>query len=89
MVCKKLRDESFMNPNNYDLLFNYDEIPVNVQVENGVSLEKRLQKLMPVDKIIHVDYSSSSHPTNNGFSFLSQLCLKDNNQNLITRVDFI
>lgn len=86
--CKKLRDEAFMNPNNYDIIFDNSEIPVNVQTENGVSLEKRLQKLMPLGKIIHVDANSSSTPTNNGISVLTQLNLRKKNGELIKRVDF-
>lgn len=86
--CKKLRDESFMNPNNYDIIFDNSEIPVNVQTENGVSLEKRLQKLMPLGKIIHVDSNSSSTPTNNGIGVSTQLNLLKKNGELIKRVDF-
>ena len=87
--CRRLRDDAYMNPNNYDLLFDSSEIPVNVQTENSVSLEKRLQKLMPLGKIIHVDSASASAVTNNGISVLSQLNLRKPNGELIKRVDFI
>lgn len=86
--CKKLCDEAFMNPNNYDLIFDNTAIPVNIQTENSRSLEKRLQKLMPLGKIIHVDYSSGSTPANNGVNISPQLNLRDKVGKLITRVDF-
>lgn len=86
--CKKLRDEAFWNPNNYDLIFDNNEIPSNIQAENSVSLEKRLQKLMPLGKIIHVDNVSASTPANNSLNIIGELEYRDKNGNLITRVGF-
>ncbi len=87
--CKRLRDEAFMNPNNYDLIFDDTEIPTNIQTENNKSLEKRLQKIMPLGKIIHVDTVSASTPTNNSVNIIGELKLRDKNNNLITRVGFL
>ncbi|WP_296882094.1 hypothetical protein [uncultured Methanobrevibacter sp.] len=87
--CKKLRNEPFMSPNNYDLEFDSNKIPANIQIEKGVNLEKRLQKLMPLGKIIHVDSASTSTPQNNMISIFSNLNLKKTNGELICEVDFI
>lgn len=89
MNCKKIRNEPFMSPNNYDLKFNTDEIPSNIKIENGAQLEKRLQKLMPLGKIIHVDLNDQKTPRNNMLSIFSHLNLRDHTGELITEVDFI
>ena len=53
--CKVFKDDNEMNPNNYDIYIDTQQIPANIQKENTASLEKRLQKLMPLSKKIHVN----------------------------------
>jgi len=53
--CKYFHHEPYYTPNNYDLDFDYNSIPVNIQPEKGYDLRNRLQKLMPLTKIIHVN----------------------------------
>lgn len=55
--CKHFRHEPYMTPNNYDLYFNPNEIPANINKENAHNLVKRLQKLMPLSKILHVNFN--------------------------------
>lgn len=52
--CKYFRHEPYMTPNNYDISFNPNDIPSNIQPETAVNLQKRLQKLMPLTKYIHL-----------------------------------
>ena len=83
--CKKLRTDPYWTPNNYDLEFDSNLIPTNIPIENGRNLEKRLQKLMPLGKIIHVKHDSSTRPHDNGIRIHSQLQIKSNGS-LITKV---
>lgn len=53
--CKHFRHEPYMTPNNYDLYFNPSEIPANIKRENTPNLIRRLQKLMPLSKYLHVN----------------------------------
>ena len=83
--CKKLRSEPYDNPNNYDIEFDTTQIPANIPVENGRNLEKRLQKLMPLGKIIHVQYNESISPGGNGIRLCSYLQIKTT-ENLLMKV---
>lgn len=58
--CKHFRHEPYMTPNNYDLYFNPAEIPSNIKRENVPNLIRRLQKLMPISKIIHVNLNTDA-----------------------------
>ena len=71
-----------MTPNNYDISFNESEIPVNIPRENGHDLERRLQKLVPLTKFIHLNFEANTLSSNNLVTISSHL--KINN----TRVDF-
>lgn len=63
---KIFRHEPYMTPNNYDIYFDTREIPVNIPVETAGQLERRLQKLMPLTKKIHVNLEEKNlHGTNN------------------------
>lgn len=86
--CKRLRSDPYWTPNNYDIEFDVNKIPSNVQIESGVNLEKRLQKLMPLGKIVHVNFASTTTPQNNMISITPMLNIKTINDELITRVDF-
>lgn len=83
--CKKLRSEPYDNPNNYDIEFDVTQIPVNIPVENGRNLEKRLQKLMPLGKIIHVSQDNSTRPGGNGLKIGTYLNIRKDG-NLIHKV---
>ena len=86
--CKQARSEPYMSPNNYDIEFDANQIPSNVQIESGTNLEKRLQKLMPHGKIVHVSVASTSTPQNNMISITPMMNIRKLNEDLITRVDF-
>ena len=58
--CKYFHHEPYYTPNNYDLFFDYNNIPVNIPVEKAHDLRNRLQKLMPVTKIIHLNMGSET-----------------------------
>lgn len=57
---KYFQNEPYLTPNNYDIYFNKEDIPVNIHKEQDYILEKRLQKLMPLSKFIHLGFESNS-----------------------------
>lgn len=71
--CKRVHHEPYYTPNNYDLTFNPKDIPSNIPVETADELEKRLQKLMPLGKIIHVSLNSLNQLKVNDYSMGSSL----------------
>lgn len=56
--CKYFRHEPFMTPNNYDIYMSPEQIPANIPRENAHNLKKKLQRLMPLGKIIHLNYDT-------------------------------
>lgn len=70
---KYARNEPYMNPNNFDISFNVNDVPSNVEMENGYNLEKRLQKVMPLTKKVHVNIGSSNLHQNNELNISSIL----------------
>lgn len=57
--CKYFRHEPYMTPNNYDIYLSPEEIPANIKKENAYNLKKKLQRLMPLGKIIHLNYDTN------------------------------
>lgn len=63
--CKRFRHEPYYTPNNYDLQFDHNNIPSNIEVESAANLQKRLQRLMPLSKIIHLDMGTQQSSQTN------------------------
>lgn len=80
---KFFQNEPFMTPNNYDLHFNTEDIPKNIPQENGYDLEKRLSKLIPLSKFIHLDFDSGKLNSDNHVIIHSKLRINQK------EVDFI
>lgn len=66
--CKLFRRDPYWTPNNYDLYFDYNNIPVNIKVEKAFDLVRRLQRTMPLTKIIHLNMETETIPRSNGVS---------------------
>ncbi len=83
--CKYFRHEPYMTPNNYDIYLNPSEIPVNIQKENVDDLQRRLQKLMPLSKFIHINFSTDSETMSesNGFDVSTHLKINNMEVNFI------
>ena len=56
--CKYFLHEPYMTPNNYDIYINQSKIPSNIPREDFPNLHLRLQKLMPLGKIIHINFDA-------------------------------
>lgn len=63
--CKIFRHDPYYTPNNYDLQFDHNNIPSNIEVESAANLQKRLQRLMPLSKIIHLDMGTQQSSQTN------------------------
>lgn len=64
--CKYARGKYNITPNDYDLYFDYTNIPPNIPLESASSLYLRLQKLMPLTKILHLHFGThKKEPVNN------------------------
>lgn len=72
-VCKKIHHEPYYTPNNFDLSFDVNKIPSNIEMESAVNLQKRLQKLMPLSKIIHLDLQTDELNKTNHFAVTTKL----------------
>lgn len=60
MACKYARGKYNITPNDYDLTFDYNEIPSNIDMEYAINLSARLQNLMPLTKILHLNLDTKS-----------------------------
>jgi len=83
--CKYFRHEPYMTPNNYDLYISPSEIPPNIKRENVHNLESKLQKLMPLGKIIHINYDTDPEQISESNHCNISTRMKINNK----EVDFI
>lgn len=72
-ACKIFLHEPYMTPNNYDIYFDYAGIPSNIPIENADKLTKRLQKLMPLSKKIHLNLDPESLARKNSIHLLTKL----------------
>lgn len=76
--CKYFHHEPYYTPNNYDVFFDYNSIPVNIPVEKPHDFRNRLQKLMPLTKIIHLNMDSETFKEDNNIHLHTQLKLHYN-----------
>lgn len=74
--CKYFHHEPFYTPNNYDIYFDYNSIPSNIKVESAHDLQKRLQRTMPLTKIIHVNLEKEALPQMNMVHMRTDIRLK-------------
>ena len=72
MPCK-IRTDPNWTPNNYEISFNPNKIPTNIKTENNSSLQKRLQKLLPTSKKIHIKLQTEQLTEHNDFKIHTQL----------------
>lgn len=78
--CKIIKHEPDWTPNNYEISFNPSDIPSNIQTESADSLQKKLQKLMPLSTRIHVNLSTGELSEKNDLEI--HTCLKVNGKDV-------
>ena len=62
---KYFRHDPYYTPNNYDVYFDVKLIPSNIRLENGYNLERRLNKLMPLTRKVHLNFDTKTIPADN------------------------
>lgn len=78
--CKYFRHEPYMTPNNFDIYINFDEIPANIKRESVPNLIRRLQKLMPLSKKLHVNLNTDTEQISESNTIQITPTLKINNK---------
>jgi len=78
--CKHFHHEPYMTPDNYDFYLSPGEIPSNIQKENARNLRKKLQKLMPLGKIIHISFDTDPERISESNTVQISTGLKINNK---------
>ena len=74
--CKYFYHEPYMTPNNYDIYFNQASIPANVIKESPQDLLKRLQRTMPLTKILHLNLETEQNPQFNQINLYTKTKIK-------------
>ena len=73
--CKYFHHDPYMTPNNFDLYFDYNSIPMNIDVGATYDLNKRLQRVMPLSKKIHLNLENRESSQSNGFNINTRIRL--------------
>ena len=89
--CKVFHNEPYMTPNNFDLYFDYNSVPANIVAESPYDLKKRLQGLMPLGKIIHLNMEVDSLNNKSNMKLSTNMNLKfmDNDKLIVKEVKII
>lgn len=80
--CKYARGKYNITPNDYDLYFDYTSIPSNISLESASSLHARLQKLMPLSKVLHLNLGVHKKESVNNIVINTSLNLKLKNKKI-------
>lgn len=54
MPCKYMRTKENWTPNDFEINFDYNNIPPNIRMDNVVNLTRQLQSLTPLTKRLHL-----------------------------------
>ena len=73
--CKYMRSKKNWTPNDYELWFQHNNIPSNINVEEVPNLSSRLDKLTPLSKKVHIMLNTSDEEYNNTINLVSDLTL--------------
>ena len=74
--CKYFHSDPYLTPNNFDFYFDYNSIPSNIDIDSPSDLVKKLQRVMPLSKRIHLNLESKTNPQYNQFNLHSNAYLK-------------
>jgi len=86
--CKHFHQDPYWTPNNFDLYFDYDSIPQNIEVENSHDLIRTLQKHLPLSKILHLNMDDRSVDYAENFNLYtkSRLIIEKEDNGVIEKV---
>ena len=81
-TCKYFYHDPYWTPNNYDLYFDYQNIPVNIITETPHSLHQRLQNCLPLTKILHLNLDVDDEYQSNSIHIHSNVNVNYNSYNV-------
>lgn len=58
--CKYMRTKYNYTPNDYDLSFDFQDIPSNISLDDVVSLNHTIAEVTPLGKKIHLNLNTTS-----------------------------
>jgi len=70
--CKYFHQDPYRTPNNYDLYFDYNSIPANIEYEGNVNLIRRLKKHLPLSKLLHLNMETKNVNHNDEFTLFTK-----------------
>ena len=73
--CKYMRSKYNWTPNDYELTFPHNDIPVNIPLENVPNLSARIKTVTPLSKNIHLTLNEGEEKFNSTISIVSELFL--------------
>lgn len=76
--CKYFHHDPYMTPNNFDLYFDPNQIPTNIITEPPHELLLRLQKHLPLTKILHLNLDAEQNTYSNVLHLNTSVKLKFN-----------
>lgn len=72
-TCKRIKQKYNYTPSDYDLDFNFNDIPSNIQWEGAVDLQTAMNKTSPLSKTIHVTMNTTNEEETNGFRIKTRI----------------
>lgn len=85
--CKYARGKYNMTPNDYDIYFDYTNIPSNINLESASNLYLQLQELMPLTQVIHLHFGTHKKEPVNNIQITTSMTLRTKKENI--PVEFI
>ena len=85
--CMYFHNDPYRTPNNYDLYFDYNNIPTNIELENTTDLLRRLKKHLPLSKLLHLNMENRNIPSNDEFKIHTKTMIKFKKKNVNGKIE--
>lgn len=73
--CKYMRTKYNYTPNDFDLYFDFTDVPSNINMNDAISLKRRLQQVMPLSKVIHLHFNTGEKNIQENIGVFSTLII--------------
>lgn len=84
--CKYMKAEPNYTPNNFDINFNYTEIPSNINIHNVADLDNALTNNIPLTKKIHLQMDHEEKEQTESVSISCYITAIEKNNNEINQL---
>lgn len=78
-----MRTKYNYTPNDYDLYFDYEDIPSNIDLHDAISLSSQLQEVMPLTKVVHLHFNQTNKEYSQFVNIQTKLTLNSSEVKLI------